>query len=109
MKALTGASDEQALVEAAQSNPARFAELYQAHFDQVYAYIGRRTANREQAQDLTAEVFQRALAGLGGFKWQGMPFVAWCIGIARNVLAQHANRNPAERELPEDFGADDGA
>lgn len=109
MKALAGESDEQALVEAAQSNPAHFAELYEANFDQVYAFIARRTSNRELSQDLTAEVFQRALAGLGGFKWQGMPFAAWCIGIARNVLAQHAHRNPAGSELPEDVGADGGA
>ena len=108
MKAIASESDEQALVEAAQTNPARFAELYEANFDRVYAFIARRTANREQAQDLTSEVFQRALSGLGGFKWQGMPFVAWCIGIARNVLAQHAFGKPAECRLPEDLGTDDG-
>lgn len=108
MKALAGESDEQALVEAAQGSPARFAELYEANFDQVYAFIARRTSNREVTQDLTSEVFQRALAGLGGFKWQGMPFAAWCLGIARNVLAQHACRNPATCELPDDLGVEDG-
>ena len=53
-------------------------------------------------------MFQRALAGLGGFKWQGIPFAAWCIGIARNVMSQHASRNPAQSELPQDLGADGG-
>jgi len=109
LKAVATESDEQALVEAAQTDPARFAELYEVTFDRVYAFIARRTASREQAQDLTSEVFQRALAGLGGFKWQGKPFAAWCIGIARNVLAQDAYRTVADRDLPEDLGADDGA
>jgi RNA polymerase sigma-70 factor, ECF subfamily len=108
LKAVANENDEQAQVEAAQTDPARFEELYEANFDRVYAFVARRTANRELAQDLTSEVFQRALAGLGGFKWQGMPFVAWCIGIARNVVAQHAYRSPAECVLP-DLGADDGA
>ena len=69
--------DEQLLIEAAQKDPGRFAELYEAHVDRVYAYIARRVHDRSAAEDLTSEVFQSALANLGKFEWRGAPFAAW--------------------------------
>ena len=43
---------------------------------------------REEAEDVTAEVFHQALAGLAGFEWQGTPFVAWLLGIASHLVAR---------------------
>jgi RNA polymerase sigma-70 factor, ECF subfamily len=82
-------SDDRPLIEAAQSEPARFAELYDHNFDRVYAFFARRVSSREEAQDLTAEVFHQALASIRTFKWQGAPFIAWLYGIAANVLSKH--------------------
>jgi RNA polymerase sigma-70 factor, ECF subfamily len=89
VKALEREPEERLLIEAAQSEPARFAELYDRNFDRVYAFFARRVATREEAQDLTGEVFHQALASIGKFKWQGAPFVAWLYGIAANVLSAH--------------------
>jgi len=61
---LTNQSDERLQVEAARQDPARFAELYEDNFERVYAYVARRVGNREEAQDVTADVFHQALAGL---------------------------------------------
>ena len=90
--------DERLLIEAVQTQPARFAELYEQNFDRVYAFLARRVSTREEAQDLTAEVFHQALASIRTFKWQGAPFVAWLYGIAAHVLAQHWKR--AGRDVP---------
>ena len=54
--------DEGLLIEAAKADPRRFAELYERHFDRVYAFIARRVGGRSEAEDLTAEVFHSALA-----------------------------------------------
>jgi RNA polymerase sigma-70 factor (ECF subfamily) len=89
-------SDERFLIEAAQNDPSRFAELYELHFDRVYAYIARRVRNRAETQDLTAHVFQQALANLGKFKWRGAPFAAWLYRIASNAIADQARRNLRE-------------
>jgi RNA polymerase sigma-70 factor (ECF subfamily) len=86
-------SDERLLIEAAQKDPSRFAELYELHFDRVYAYVARRVRDRAETQDLTAHVFQQALANLGKFKWRGAPFAAWLYRIASNAIADHARRN----------------
>jgi len=89
-------SDERLLIEAAQKDPSRFAELYELHFDRVYAYVARRVGDRAETQDLTAHVFQQALANLGKFKWRGAPFAAWLYRIASNAIADHARRNMRE-------------
>jgi RNA polymerase sigma-70 factor, ECF subfamily len=81
-------ADEQRLVEAAQRDPGRFAGLYEANFDRVYAFVARRVPSREEAEDITAEVFHQALAGLAGFEWRGAPFVAWLLGIASHLVAR---------------------
>src|SRR4051812_50155572 len=81
------------MVEAAQRDPSRFAEIYEHNFERVYAYIARRVENREEAQDLTAEVFHQALAKLGQFEWRGVPFVAWLLKIAAHALADRGKKS----------------
>jgi len=81
--------DERPLIEAAQNEPEKFAELYDQNFRRVYAFFARRVATREQAQDLTAEVFHQAIASIKGYRSQGAPFIAWLYGIAAHVLSKH--------------------
>ncbi|HZR55423.1 MAG TPA: sigma-70 family RNA polymerase sigma factor [Terriglobales bacterium] len=92
MKALKQEADEQLLVEAAQRDPRRFAELYELNFHRVYAYIARRVQSREEAEDLTSEVFHQALAKLKQFEWRGVPFAAWLFRIAANAIADRWKR-----------------
>jgi len=90
-------ADDKLLIEAAQRDPARFAELYERNFDRVYAYIVRRVRDRAEAQDLTSEVFHQALASLPRFEWRGVPFVAWLYRMAANAIADHSRRLQRER------------
>jgi len=92
--------DEKLMIEAAQRDPRHFADLYQMHFDRIYAYISRRVAARSDAQDLTAEVFRQALANLGRFEWRGVPFAAWLYRIAANAVADHHHRMVREQNVP---------
>jgi RNA polymerase sigma-70 factor (ECF subfamily) len=84
--------DERLLIEAAQSDPSRFAELYENNFHRVYAFVARRVNDRDEAQDITAEVFHQALRNLGRFQWRGVPFAAWLLRIAANALADRWQR-----------------
>jgi RNA polymerase sigma-70 factor (ECF subfamily) len=92
-------SDEKVLIESAQRDPRCFADLYRLHFDQVYAYVSRRVASRSDAQDVTAEVFQQALANLGRFEWRGIPFAAWLYRIAANAITDHHHRTVRDQHL----------
>lgn len=93
-------TQERLLVEAAQKDPSRFAELYETNFERVYAYIASRVHDRDVAEDLTSDVFHKALANLAGFDWRGIPFTAWLIRIAANVMADRWKR--ADREVASD-------
>jgi len=75
--------DDRLLIEAAQLDPARFAELYDRYFERVYAFVSRRTHDRTATEDITSAVFQQALAHLGQFQWRGVPFVAWLFRMHR--------------------------
>jgi RNA polymerase sigma-70 factor (ECF subfamily) len=106
-------ADERSLVQAAQNDPGRFADLYERHFDRVYAYVVRRVRDRHAAEDVTSEVFQQALANLKRFEWRGAPFAAWLFRIAANAIADRGRRaarevlvadpgdRPDEQSLPE--------
>lgn len=87
----TGA-DERLLIEAAQRDRARFADIYQEYFELVYAYVARRVRDRSTAEDLTSDVFHKALANLPRFKWTGAPFASWLFRIASNLIADRAKR-----------------
>src|SRR5215468_11399296 len=83
---------ERRLIEAAQRDPACFAQLYEDNFERVYAFIVRRVKDRDQAQDLTADVFHSALKNLARFEWRGAPFASWLSRIAANAIADRGKR-----------------
>jgi RNA polymerase sigma-70 factor (ECF subfamily) len=91
---------ERLLIEAAQKDPSHFAGLYESNFERVYAFVVRRVRDRHEAEDLTAEVFQHALANLSKFEWRGVPFVVWLFRIAANAIADRWQRISKERSDP---------
>ena len=100
MKALKKEADERLLIEAAQRDPARFAELYETHFERVYAYVVKRVQDRAESEDVTADVFHQALANLRKFEWRGIPFAAWLFRIAANLISDRWQRSG--REIADD-------
>ena len=89
-------AEERRLVEAAQRDIVCFGDLYEHYFELVYAYVARRVRDRNEAEDLTAEVFHKALRSLPRFKWTGAPFAAWLFRIGSNLIADRAQRAARE-------------
>ncbi len=88
--ATAGDPGEQALVDAARElRDEAWAEIYRRHAEQVYAYIYYRTGDRAAAEDLAADVFVRAIAGIRNYEWRGTPLLAWLYRIAHNVTADY--------------------
>jgi RNA polymerase sigma-70 factor (ECF subfamily) len=106
---MTQSTDDRLRIEAAQRDPSRFGELYEENFYRVYAYVARRVGDRHQAEDLTADVFREALAGIGKFEWRGVPFAAWLLGIASRTIADHFKRSGREAANPADEAEAPGA
>ena len=61
MEDLDRNGEEHLLIEAAQKDPGRFAELYDRHFARVYAFITRRVRDRHEAEDLTICRYKQAI------------------------------------------------
>lgn len=86
--------DEAALIEAARSDPGSFGVLYERYVDRIYAYIYHRVGNAQDAEDLTARTFYRALGRLDTYEDRGLPFSAWLFRIAHNLVANwHRDRS----------------
>jgi len=100
-------ADERLRIEAAQKDPRRFGDLYEIHFERVYLFILRRVRDHDAAEDLTAEVFHKALANLGDYEWRGAPFLAWLIRIAANAVNDHLKRAGREVAASEDLAGDE--
>ena len=77
-------------------DPSRFAELYELNFARVYAYVARRVGDRDAAQDLTSDVFHKALANIHSFEWRGVPFAGWLLRIAANMIVDRSKRGTRE-------------
>ena len=96
MKGVGTDTDERSLIEAAKKDRRLFAELYELYFERVYAFIGRRVRDRAQVQDLTSDVFRKALESLDRFEWRGAPFATWLFRIASNAIIDHRRRTARE-------------
>lgn len=84
---LSGQEEETALVERAKYDPQAFGILYERHVDRIYTYIYYRTGNQQDAEDLTAKTFFKALDNIKRYHNRGLPFAAWLYRIAHNLTA----------------------
>ena len=84
---------EKELVGRAKNDTEAFSELYDQYYSKIFGYVLRRTAGIEVAQDVTSEVFFKALKNLGQFHWCGIPFSSWLYRIATNEIANYFRKN----------------
>src|SRR5580700_10115601 len=81
---------EDQLVERAKQDADAFGELYDHYFGQIYRFVFSRLRDQEAAEDVTSEVFFKALRAIGRYKPSGHPFSAWLYQISVNAVADPA-------------------
>lgn len=92
--------EEESLVRRAQQHDAdAWAELYNRYVDRVYRYALARVRNPMVAEDVTEQVFLKALSSISAFTWRGVPFAAWLFRIASNQIVD-LHRMSSSKELP---------
>jgi len=84
--------NELALVAKAKVDSAAFAAIFDHYFSRVYNYARYRLPDAQSADDLTAEIFERALKNIGSYRPEKAPFSAWLFAIARNAVNDHLRR-----------------
>ena len=108
MSSLPSRADEIDLVERAKKDPAAFGELYDRHFHQIYRFVYSRVREQATAEDVTSEVFVKALRGIGRYQDTGRPFSAWLYQIAVNAVNdRYRSARPVE-DIDEQIGLASG-
>jgi RNA polymerase sigma-70 factor (ECF subfamily) len=90
-------SEENLVQQAVNGDQAAFTQLYDRNFDKIYRYIYVRLRNQPEAEDLTQDVFIKALEAIGSYKWRDLPFAAWLFRIAHNRVIDHVRKISKEK------------
>ena len=85
--------EEESLVKRAlQGDQMAFARLYEEYFDKIYRYVAIRIGDKTEAEDMTQQVFLKAVKSISSFKWRGIPFSAWLFRIAHNQVVDYLRK-----------------
>src|ERR1051326_9036682 len=79
--------EEKRLIDRAKRDPREFGALYDRHFQQIYRFVYSRVREQTAAEDVTSEVFIKALKAMPRYQDTGRPFAAWLYQIAVNAIA----------------------
>jgi RNA polymerase sigma-70 factor (ECF subfamily) len=98
LRPLADTRPDRALVWDAQHGRADAATaLIERYYPRIYSFVSHLTYGRANAEDLTQEVFARALKALGRFNGQ-YQFEHWLLRIAKNLCIDEARRNVRSAE-----------
>lgn len=102
---------ETELIESARGgNALAFAVLYDRYADRVYRHIAYRVGHSADCEDLTQQTFLKAWQAIGRYRVTDVPFVAWLLTIAHNIVISYYRAKRDHEPLPDDLPkADDSA
>lgn len=92
-------SEDGELVRQAQEEREAFSALYEKYLRKVYTYVYYRVGSVEDAEDITESVFLHALLHLNRYQDRGIPFSAWLLRIAHNLVANWHRDSGRRRSL----------
>jgi RNA polymerase sigma-70 factor (ECF subfamily) len=85
-------SDAEVVGRARAGDAAAFGELYERYRDAIYRYCLARSGSPSDAEDLTSDVFLKAMRALGRYRQGSSPFLAFLYRIARNASIDRSRR-----------------
>jgi len=120
-RANSNLSEPEAIRQAQRGDAVAFEYLYNSHSKRVYSVCLRMLKNRDDAEDLTQQVFLQVFRKIGTFRAEA-GFATWLHRVTVNVVLMHLRRkkpvevsaagfkqDAAEGEFRQEFGADDAS
>ena len=98
-------ADEADVARARAGDTAAFAALVRRHQDRVFGFILRMLDARDEAMELTQDVFVKAWQALPGWRPEAR-FSTWLLQIARNAALDQLRRRRLIQFAPLDDGMD---
>ncbi len=81
--------DKHLVAKAKSADKAAIGKLYDMFVDRVYRFVFARVGSKEDAEDVTEQVFVKVVANIGGYEERGFPFEAWLFRIVRNQITDY--------------------
>ena len=81
-----------------QGDPSAWAQLVQRHSAHLYQLFYRFTGNRQQAEDLTQDVFLRVFQSLASYRPAEGSFKTWVTTVGRNLLTDSYRKGHWDRQ-----------
>jgi len=100
--AVSSLGEDEVVARAAARDPQAFGAIYERHRTAVYRYLRSRTVSDDEAAELSAITFERALGAIGQFKPAGGGIVAWLLRIARNAHIDATRRQSVRANRKEE-------
>lgn len=99
--------DDQLIALAAGGDRQAFGELYERYALRVFRHAQFLTGDPVLAEDVTAQVFLKALEAIPRYESRGVPFVAWLLRITCNIVINHRKsaKNNGHSQIPENIEA----
>lgn len=80
-----------------------FGRLYEIYLPKIYQYTRYRISDKEVAEDLTSDIFNKALDGFKRFDPQKASFATWIFSIARNTIIDYYRKHAKESKVVKDM------
>ena len=91
-KRITPSQEKRLILAAKQRDERALSELYRLHVNAIYHYIYARVSDVETAEDITNDVFVRAIETLDRYDQRKAPFLGWLYHIAHGKVVDHYRR-----------------
>lgn len=99
--------EKRIIEDATRGDASAFGLLYDHYQPQIYRFVVIKVGRREDAEDITHQIFLSAWKNIGGYEHLGHPFSSWLYQIARNLVIDHYRTNKIEINLEEAEDAHD--
>jgi len=88
-----------------------FEEMYDTYMPKIYRYVSYRTGSASVAEDLTSDVFEKALKHFDSYRQERASQATWLTTIARNTITDYFRRESRvqvvrEEDAPEEESKD---
>ena len=82
--------EEQLLIQKAKSGESgAFGQLYDKYLPAIYRFVFIKIGRKQDAEDISQQVFIKAWQNIGGYEFQGTPFSSWVYRIASNAVIDY--------------------
>lgn len=96
--------DKELVIQCQSGNLWVFSELYDRYIDKIYKFVYIKTSNQDIAEDITSEVFYKAMNSIDSFKSQEWSsFKSWIYTIANNKVIDFYRTQKTETDIEDCF------